>query len=61
MGIGVEGEGAAGGVSSVRVQGCGFDGFRKMRAGGALGVTQSLQNPVIKEYALNHIRDPIMI
>ena len=51
MGIGVEGEGAAGGVSSVRVvdriQGCGFDGFRKMRAGGALGVTQSLQNPVI--------------
>ena len=23
--------------------------------------TQSLQNPLIKEYTLNHIRDPIMI
>ena len=34
--------------------------FLKRSVLGAKG-TQNLQNPLIKEYTLNHIRDPIII
>ena len=40
-------------------------GFFRLRVWGnelkVSGVTQTFQNPLIKEYTLNHIRDPIII
>ena len=48
-------------MSEFRVHALGLFGLRGFGLDTILGPTQTFQNPLIKEYTLNHLRDPTRV